>query len=782
MIREALDSFQLSTNLTENIMREIARIKPLPSSGSKPWVPWAIAASTTVLVVMMLGIGNQYLARFQQPYNFDATSEMTVDIIEAPIVLVLASKPDVRTQLGRVTAPGKNDGSGQRPDAVLFAAVQAEGEDSSVAKQQWIQVEPLRGSLMQSIFATHEGELYVIDSGGSLYKLSIDGKAWRHILNIVSLNTAWGGHSPIAKWDNTLYLVPSHELFVSTDGGETWHLRYSWPREAYGYPIEFMLMAQAFYLAFDNGIFRSEDTGKTWEAINDGLTAEIRSLVKIQKTLFAGTDTGLYRLSADSWERLKFPVPSIGRVRSVAVTKDRLYVVAELAEEIQDPRQVSQGQLRTWWMFRSTDLGESWKDITPTNAWPIKGFAPHVKLVAAGETLLAMERGMVRSTDGGDTWLPPQSPGSSPLMYDRSSAVVVNAKTIYAGGGNGLYRSTDGGESWEMVNIRRESRVDSLIVFKEIGEGRDTPADLYARVGEKIIKTTDSGRSWKGVQVEVPMRVPHRDEPPRIFKIVASGGVLYAKGTASDEAARLYRVSAAGRTLVPIQGMPIFHSGALRNQLFQRRRLSLDLQDTSFVEQLQAGSVGATQFFKQLAQPNARNTRELIRGGLRGTFAVSDDTFYMEYNFKLFRWKPGEAEWFDTGLQETAKLSGYTVMEGFKLAVSRDTVYVGKRDGTLAYVAVCVERLLSATTRSTWNTTLNSSDGNRVRRNGLTPDFKKPLNFPDIQSWRDSNLPFHATPSTSENGMAPSPTPLMEEIIGTMSLRTCRFLLKLSKR
>ena len=36
MIREALGSFQLSPNLTENIMREIPRIKPLPPTGGKP--------------------------------------------------------------------------------------------------------------------------------------------------------------------------------------------------------------------------------------------------------------------------------------------------------------------------------------------------------------------------------------------------------------------------------------------------------------------------------------------------------------------------------------------------------------------------------------------------------------------------------------------------------------------------------------------------------------------------------------------------------------------------
>ena len=102
LVQEVLGGVQISTNLTENIMREISHIKPLPPTGGKPpIVPWAIATSTAILAVMMLGVSNQYLARFQQPYSFDATSEMTVELIEAPIVIDLPSKPDVRNQMGR---------------------------------------------------------------------------------------------------------------------------------------------------------------------------------------------------------------------------------------------------------------------------------------------------------------------------------------------------------------------------------------------------------------------------------------------------------------------------------------------------------------------------------------------------------------------------------------------------------------------------------------------------------------------------------------------------------
>ena len=116
MIREALDNFKIAPNLTENIMREVARIKPAAPSGGKPFAPWAIAASTVAVVLLILGIGNQQHAiRFQQPYSLDAASEMTVELIEAPIVLNVASKPDIRTQIGSTHTPSKSSKSEQPP-------------------------------------------------------------------------------------------------------------------------------------------------------------------------------------------------------------------------------------------------------------------------------------------------------------------------------------------------------------------------------------------------------------------------------------------------------------------------------------------------------------------------------------------------------------------------------------------------------------------------------------------------------------------------------------------
>ena len=66
-----------------------------------------------------------------------------------------------------------------------------------------------------------------------------------------------------------------------------------------------------------------------------------------------------------------------------------------------------------------------------------------------------------------------------------------------------------------------------------------------------------------------------------------------------------------------------------------------------------------------------------------GAFTVRDETFYAEYQRKLFKWQPGDSEWKDTGLVDTGEPSDADPKYGFKLAVSGETVYVGKRDGRL---------------------------------------------------------------------------------------------------
>lgn len=135
MVRETLGSFQPATNLTENIIRTLKETNnytnPTAPDGSKPIIPWAVATSTLILVSLMFGLGVQRLARFQQPYSLDATSEMRVDIVDAAVMMNLPTDPDVRNQIGNVDAPDKSEGTSQHPDVKLSSSASGHIVDES---------------------------------------------------------------------------------------------------------------------------------------------------------------------------------------------------------------------------------------------------------------------------------------------------------------------------------------------------------------------------------------------------------------------------------------------------------------------------------------------------------------------------------------------------------------------------------------------------------------------------------------------------------------------------
>ena len=68
----------------------------------------------------MIGVGTPYLSRFQKSYNLDATSEPTVELIDAVFVVDTPAKPAVRSQPGRSYTPGKRPGAGQKSEESLF--------------------------------------------------------------------------------------------------------------------------------------------------------------------------------------------------------------------------------------------------------------------------------------------------------------------------------------------------------------------------------------------------------------------------------------------------------------------------------------------------------------------------------------------------------------------------------------------------------------------------------------------------------------------------------------
>ena len=441
LVREVLGSVQLPTDLTENIMRHVADLKLTPPQAGKPLLPWAAFGTAVLLIVLMLGTHNQYLARFQQPYSFEAESEPTVEIVDAPITLHLLSKPAVRNQIGRAATVTKNIGTGLRTSETAVPTTTTAELPATFSTAPWTQMGGPPSGVVLAIFETSKKTLYVNSSIG-IYRLTADATVWTPVNVDTSIEQL---RMPMAEHAGTLYIVAANELLTSTDDGETWNALGARPE---GHPAELIVIDAAdgrnahkrvtMYLALlDRGVFRSTDAGKHWTPVNSGLTGrKIYKLAAIGNTVFAGTDRGLYRLNSDIWEQL--PIDASQTIYALVVFENNLYIGT--GPRVRRIRYVN--DLRTDRILRSKDLGASWTEITPENEFGLFAVLTGRGLLVVGETIFVYGVEQFRSRDGGQTW--------TQLGFDVNSLAYVayNENTLYKTGEYGIHRTTNGGESW----------------------------------------------------------------------------------------------------------------------------------------------------------------------------------------------------------------------------------------------------------------------------------------------------------------------------------------------
>ena len=648
LLHDVSGVFQVPLGLTENIVSEIARIKPASPSVSKPWLPWGFSFASTFLVILMMGFGTRALSRFQQPYNLDAASEMTIELVDAPVVLELERKSDALTRFGNADTPGRKSRSGFQAESLLVAAAHAEETDLSAAKPEWIQTKGPGGASSAGLFLASDRTLYAIAKTG-LYRLTEETDAWSFV----------SGSGPnrefnrvMAERDGTLYVLTPNELLASIDEGKTWNSLGARPE---GHARALIITDTAIYLVLQTEVFRSEDVGNQWQPIGKDLRADnilegvnpnfrIWDALAIDNTLFVGTSQGLFRFT-DAWKKL--PVPTLHGIKSLAVAGDRLYVGTLIG-----PRGLP-GWSPHASVFYSTDLGDFWIDITPnTHEHPVKIIAA-VEVVPVGDLLvLKGSSGVLISDDGGETWMDPRRDRE---VLGAFPVVAVDESNFYITTPSGITRSTNGGATWHpfmagMVN----SDVPNLVALENV---------LYALTPEETLKSADGGETWESVGLNTNEKTSLEGTQA---KVATANGVLYASNSELD-GVTLFRLSDVGDVFLPVENVPNFEADTLHKEWWNKRmEARKNGEDVNKVQE----------------QWKANQHRVFEEWQTNGTFTVADDIVFMEYRHKLYRWRPGETAWHYTGLED---IEGISPIEGkgFTLAASGNTVYAGKREGDL---------------------------------------------------------------------------------------------------
>lgn len=677
LIQEVLSGAHISPSLTDNIMQQVADIKPTPTSSSKPSLPWVAFGTAVALITLLLGTSHQYLARFQKPYSFEAKSQPTIEIIDAPATLTIDAKPAVRSQAGRAAIPNENTGGGLQTSENTLAQ-NTQMNPFRPTTSQWKQARGPQGSHVSEIFVTSTGHFYTITATG-IYMLTADAAAW------IPINTSMPTGNvpmPMAEHDDTLYIVSGDKLFASVDGGETWKGLGNRPR---GYPIDLIITEAlqntnsqdeiVMYLALrEQGVFRFKDTTRQWDPLNDGLVGKsIYAVAAVQDTVFAGTDKGLYRLNADVWERL--PLDASNAVHSLAVSENNLYVATgpnplEWGLSKTDGKYVTQritGEaVSPWKIFHSTDLGSSWTEITPKDKPSVMVGPRSVKILSAGKTLLVLDGGLsFRSTDDGHTW---DNLGfdRNPIKQNILTTAGVDENTFYITGAFGVYRTVDSGHSWHpCMEGMIGTRIRSLTAFNN---------RLYAYTGSNVVQSIDGGESWKTVRIDTSKNKLEaiEQENSRIdfsftAKLALADGGLY--GIVPDlDNLHIFRLSTDGNTFIRIQGIPNFDREMLSTELWtaiaKAERLDLPNDIEKNAKLMEA-------------------LRSIATFVAAGGFAVSDEIYYVEHQRSLFKWKASDSQWIHTGLTDLGEQPNEEIQNGFKLAASGETIYVGKQTGQL---------------------------------------------------------------------------------------------------
>ena len=226
---------------------------------------------------------------------------------------------------------------------------------------------------------------------------------------------------------------------------------------------------------------------------------------------------------------------------------------------------------------------------------------------------------------------------------------MVDEDTYYRSGNYGIHRTTDGGKSWHQFN--------SGLVNTDIWQLIAVNGTLYVNSVNGFVYSTNDGESW----------TPVNGDTGFITRIIESDGDIFVRDDKLGTP-RFFRLSTKDNSLIDLPAVPVLYKVDPQKENPQLNR--------------------PTGFMRRRLRHGDGMFSESQLGGI----AVVNVTYYVEYDYQLFRWKPGNTQWFNTGLLDKGISVDYSFYYannffvdavGFRFAVSEKTVYVAKKEGQL---------------------------------------------------------------------------------------------------
>ena len=394
-----------------------------------------------------------------------------------------------RSQREEVTAPG-SDGRGVDP-ALLNA-------------MQWRQVGPFRGGRVVAVAGdpVHTQVFYFGSTGGGVWKTTDGGVTWENVSDGFFKRASVGALAVSASDPNVIYAG----MGEATIRGNVSH---------------------------GDGVYKSTDAGKSWTHL--GL-AETRNIGKVRihphnpdiayvaalgHAHGPNPERGVYRTKdgGASWERVLHRSDKAGAIDLSIDPNNPRIIYASLWEARRGPYELISGGEGSG-LFRSTDGGDTWKEISRNKGLPEGVLGKIGVAVSPARTdrvwaLVEAENGAVfRSDDGGETWerlSEDRNLRQRAWYYHHIFADPQDAETVWVLNVE-VWKSNDGGKSFATVAVPHGDNHDLWF------DPRDPRRMIEGNDGGACV-SFNGGESWSDIysqptaefyHVTTDTRVPYR--------------------------------------------------------------------------------------------------------------------------------------------------------------------------------------------------------------------------------------------------------------------------------
>lgn len=320
---------------------------------------------------------------------------------------------------------------------------------------------------------------YFGGTGGGVWKIEDGGLSWRNVSDGF-FKTGSVGAIAVSDWDPNVIYVGMGEapirgnvshgdgMYKSTDAGKTWvHIGLSDTSQISRVRVHprnpDLVYAAALGHVYgpnqERGVFRSKDGGKTWE-----------------KVLFRSDKAGAIDLILD---------PSNPRV-----------IFASIWEAYRTPYSLTSGGPGSG-LFKSTDSGDTWKEISRNNGLP-RGVLGKIGVAVSPAKpdrvwaiIEALDGGVFCSDDGGENWVKMNEERflrQRAWYYSRIYADPKDSETVYVLN-TGLYRSVDRGRTYSSIRAPHGDHHDLWI-------DPDSPEQMINGNDGGANVSHNSGTSW----------------------------------------------------------------------------------------------------------------------------------------------------------------------------------------------------------------------------------------------------------------------------------------------